>query len=47
MKKFIGLFCGLVILTISSCAPKPGTPESALVIRKDQIEKTEKRLKKL
>ncbi len=46
MKKFIGLFCGLVILTISSCAPKPGTPESALVIRKDQIEKTEKKVEK-
>ena len=46
MKEFIGLFCGLVILTISSCAPKPGTPESALVIRKDQIEKTEKKVEK-
>ena len=46
MKKFIGLFCGLVILTISSCAPKPGTPESALVIRKDQIEKIEKKVEK-
>jgi hypothetical protein len=46
MKKFIVLFCGLVILTISSCAPKPGTPESALVIRKDQIEKTEKKVEK-
>ena len=46
MKKFIGLFCGLVTLTISSCAPKPGTPESALVIRKDQIEKAEKKVEK-
>ena len=46
MKKFVGLFCGLVILTMSSCAPKPGTPESALVIRKDQIEKTEKKVEK-
>ena len=46
MKKFIVLFCGLVILTISSCGPKPGTPESALVIRKDQIEKTEKKVEK-
>ena len=46
MKKFIGLFCGLVILAISSCAPKPGTPESALVIRKDQIEKIEKKVEK-
>jgi hypothetical protein len=46
MKKFIVLFCGLVILTISSCGPKPGTPEAALVIRKDQIEKTEKKVEK-
>ena len=46
MKKFIVLFCGLVILTISSCGPKLGTPEAALVIRKEQIEKTEKTVEK-
>lgn len=46
MKKFIVLFCGLVILTISSCGPKLGTPEAALVIRKDQIEKIEKKVEK-
>ena len=47
MKKMIYLMSGLLILTISSCAPKPGTPEAALKIRKDQIEKVEKKLKKL
>ena len=46
MKKFIVLFCGLVILTISSCGPKLGTPEAALVIRKEQIEKTNKTVEK-
>ena len=46
MKKLITLLSGLIILTISSCAPKPGSPESALVIRKDQIEKTEKKVEK-
>ena len=46
MKKLITLLSGLIILTISSCAPKPGSPESALVIRKDQIEKIEKKVEK-
>ena len=44
MKKFISLLTGLIILTVSSCAPKPGTPEAALKIRKDQIEKIEKKV---
>ncbi len=39
----IYLISGLIILTISSCAPKPGTPEAAIKIRKDQIEKVEKK----
>ena len=47
MKKIIFLISSLFILTISSCGPKPGTPEAALKIRKDQIEKVEKKLKKL
>lgn len=44
MKKIIFLISGLLILTISSCGPKPGTPEAALKIRKDQIEKVEKKV---
>ena len=44
MKKIIYLISGLIILTISSCAPKPGTPEAALKIRKEQIEKVEKKV---
>ena len=44
MKKFISLLTGLIILTVSSCGPKPGTPEAALKIRKDQIEKIEKKV---
>ena len=44
MKKIIYLVSGLIILTISSCGPKPGTPEAALKIRKDQIEKVEKKV---
>ena len=46
MKKLITLLSGLIILTISSCAPKPGSPESALIIKKDQIEKIEKKVEK-
>jgi len=38
------LISGLIILTISSCGPKPGTPEAALKIRNDQIEKVEKKV---
>ena len=44
MKKMIYLISGLMILAISSCAPKPGTPEAALKIRKDQIEEVEKKV---
>ena len=44
MEKRIYLISSLIILTISSCAPKPGTPEAALKIRKDQIEKVEKKV---
>ena len=44
MKKMIYLMSGLIFLTISSCGPKPGTPEAALKIRKDQIEKVEKKV---
>ena len=44
MKKFISLLSGLIILTVSSCGPKPGTPEAALKIRKDQIEKIDKKV---
>ena len=40
----IYLISALIILTISSCAPKPGTPEAAIKIRKDQIEKAEKKV---
>ena len=41
----IYLISGLIILTISSCGgPKPGTPEAALKIRKDQIKKVEKKV---
>ena len=47
MKKMIYLMSGLIILTISSCSPKPGTPEAALKIRKDQIEKVEKKVDKV
>ena len=43
-KKMIYLVSGLIILTISSCGPKPVTPESALKIRKDQTEKVEKKV---
>ena len=46
MKKIICLFSSLIIFTITSCGPKPGTPEAALKIRKDQIEKVEKKVKK-
>ena len=42
MKIIVYLISGLIILTISSCAPKPGTPEADLKIKKDQIEKVEK-----
>ncbi len=44
MKKIIYLMSSFIILTISSCAPKPGTPEAALKIRKDQIERVEKKV---
>lgn len=44
MKKFISLLSGLIILTVSSCGPKPGTTEAALKIRKDQIEKNNKKV---
>ena len=44
MKKFISLLSGLIILTVSSCGPKPGTTEAALKIRKDQIEKNDKKV---
>ena len=44
MKKVIFILSGLVILAVSSCGPKPGTPEAALKIRKDQIEKVEKKV---
>lgn len=44
MKKFISLLSGLIILTVSSCGPKPGTPEAALEIRKDQIRKIDKKV---
>ena len=44
MKKIISLLSGLIILTVSSCGPKPGTPEAALKIRKDQIEKIDKKV---
>ena len=47
MKKMIYLMSGLIILTISSCGPKPGTPEAALKLRKDQIEKVEKKVDKV
>ena len=47
MKKMIYLMSGLIILTISSCGPKPGTPEAALKLRKDQIEKVEKKKDKV
>ena len=46
MKKIICLFLGLIIITLTSCGPKPGTPEAALKIRKDQIEKDEKKVEK-
>ena len=46
MKMLISLLSGLVLLTISSCGPRPGTPEASLKIRKDQIEKTEKKVEK-
>jgi len=46
MKKLIILLSGLMILTISSCAPKPGTPEAALVMSKDQIEKQVQKVQK-
>jgi hypothetical protein len=45
MKKFISLLSGLIILTVSSCGPKPGSTEAALKIRKDQIEKNNKKVK--
>lgn len=44
MKKFISLLSGLIILTVSSCGPKPGSTEAALKIRKDQIEKNNKKV---
>ncbi len=44
MKKIIFLISSLIILAISSCSPKPGTPEADLKIRKDQIEKVEKKV---
>ena len=47
MKKMIYLMSGLIFLTISSCGPKPGTPEAALKLRKDQIEKVEKKKDKV
>ena len=37
MKMLISLLSGLVLLTISSCGPRPGTPEASLKIKKDQI----------
>lgn len=40
----IYLISGLIVLTISSCGPKPGTPEAALKLRKDQLEKVEKKV---
>ena len=40
----IYLISGLMILTINSCAPKPGTPEATLKIKKDQIKKVEKKV---
>jgi len=46
MKMLISLLSGLVLLTISSCGPRPGTPEASLKIQKDQIEKTEKKVEK-
>ena len=33
-----------MILAISSCGPKPGTREAAIKIKKDQIEKVEKKV---
>ena len=44
MKKVIFILSGLIILAVSSCGPKPGTPEAALKIKKDQIEKVEKKV---
>jgi hypothetical protein len=44
MKKNIALLSCLVILTVSSCGPRPGTPEAAIKIRKDQIEKNDKKV---
>ena len=46
MKKIICLFSGLIIFTLTSCGPKPGTQEAALKIRKDQIENVEKKVEK-
>ena len=46
MKKNIVLLSCLVILTLSSCGPRPGSPEASLKIRKDQIEKVEQKVEK-
>ena len=46
MKNIICLFLGLIIFTITSCGPKPGSREAVLKIRKDQIEKVEKKVEK-
>ena len=46
MKKDICLFATLIVFTLTSCGQKPGTPEADLKIRKDQIERVEKKVEK-
>ena len=44
MKKNTVLLSCIVMLTLGSCGPRPGSPEAALKIHKDQLEKVEKKV---
>jgi len=44
MKNFFGTLLCFLFVVLSSCAPKPGSPEAKLKIRNEQIKKIEKKV---
>jgi hypothetical protein len=41
MKNIIAILSGLLILILSSCGPKIGSPEATLKLRQEEIKKVE------
>ncbi len=44
MKNFIYLIISSLFILLSSCAPKPGSPEAQLKLQKEEIKKVEKKV---